>query len=143
MHARLQTLSAVVTALAALVALIVIPLQIRANDRLQQAQSARDIYRDFLNLTIQRPEIATTDICTTEDPARRLAYEAYVDHLLYTAEQVLGVSAEWEPVMSAALARHQTYLCTWDEAELVPFSPALASLLNSARHTCPTAPPCP
>jgi hypothetical protein len=60
----LQSGGAVITVMAAVLALIVVPWQIGAADRTQQAQSARDIYRDFLNLTVQKPEVATTDLCS-------------------------------------------------------------------------------
>ena len=140
---RLQTASAVITAFAAVLALIVIPWQLREAERLQQAQSARDIYRDFLNLTVQKPEVASTDLCETTGPNARIAYEAYVDHLLYTAEQVLAVSADWQAPMLAQTKRHLPHLCSWGEADLADFSDPLVALLGAARQTCPAVKACP
>jgi hypothetical protein len=139
----LQSAGAIATAVAAVTALIVVPWQLRAADRLQQAQSARDIYRDFLNLTVQRPELAVFDTCAATPAPFKVAYEAYVDHLLYTAEQTLAVSADWGPVMQGQIKRHMPWLCTWDEAEIAAFSDPLADLLRQQRLTCDTVPACP
>lgn len=140
---HLQAASAVITALAAVLALIVIPWQLREAERLQQAQSARDIYRDFLNLTVQKPEVATTDLCQTTDTRERVAYEAYVDHLLYTAEQVLEVSADWQAPMQAQINRHRPYLCSWTDTDLADFSEPVGALLGAARQGCSSTKACP
>ena len=63
----LQAVAAIVTAFAALAALIGIKVQIDANMKQQQVQSARDIYREFLNLSISKPEFAQPDYCTIKD----------------------------------------------------------------------------
>lgn len=139
----IQAGGALVTALAAVVALVVVPWQIREADRLQQAQSARDIYRDFLNLTVQKPEVAATDLCSVTDPRQRIAYEAYVDHLLYTAEQVLSVSDDWRAPMQSQLERHRAYLCSWDEGELEAFSAPVVEVLNATRQACKPLQACP
>ncbi len=136
-HAQLlQVGGAVITAVAAVLALIVVPWQIHAADRLQQAQSARDIYRDFLNLTVQKPDVAATDLCKAGDAQGRIAYEAYVDHLLYTAEQVLAVSDEWRLPMQAQVDRHRAYLCSWDEPDIQAFSEPVIGLINTTRAAC-------
>ena len=82
----LQAVAAIVTAFAALAALIGIKVQIDANMKQQQVQSARDIYREFLN-------------------------ENYVEYMLYTADQLLGVSRDWEATMIEHLADHREFLC--------------------------------
>lgn len=139
----LQVFSAVITAVAAVLALIVVPWQIHSADRIQQAQSARDIYRDFLNLTVQKPDVASTDLCNANDRQIRIAYEAYVDHLLYTAEQVLAVSKEWRPPMQTQVDRHRAYLCSWDESEIQSFSDEVVELIANARSSCAETTTCP
>lgn len=139
----LQAGGALVTALAAVLALIVVPWQIWAADRVQQAQSARDIYRDFLNLTVQKPEVAATDLCQVSAPTVRVAYEAYVDHLLYTAEQVMDVSDDWTSPMQAQLDRHRPYLCSWSASDLEVFSDPVAGLLKNVLKNCPSVKVCP
>lgn len=73
------------TAFAALTALVVIPCQMAQADRIQRDQAAREIYREFLNLTVQKPDLATADYCALKDPNQTTAYAAYVEYLLYTS----------------------------------------------------------
>lgn len=107
----LQAVAAIVTAFAALAALIGIKVQIDANMKQQQVQSARDIYREFLNLSISKPEFAQPDYCAIKDSANVGAYENYVEYMLYTADQLLGVSRDWEATMIEHLADHREFLC--------------------------------
>ncbi|HRM75069.1 MAG TPA: hypothetical protein PLI13_10275, partial [Paracoccus sp. (in: a-proteobacteria)] len=54
----LGAVGAIATAIAAVTAVIVIPYQVAQADRIQRDQTAREIYREFLNLTVQKPELA-------------------------------------------------------------------------------------
>ena len=85
----LGAIGAIATAFAALSALIIIPVQLAETDRIQRDQTAREIYREFLNLTVQKPELAQADFCTMSDPKEIAAYGAYVEYALYTAEQMV------------------------------------------------------
>jgi hypothetical protein len=62
--------------------LIGIKVQIDANARQQQEQSARDIYREFLNLSISKPEFADPDYCAIKGRSNAGAYENYVEYML-------------------------------------------------------------
>ncbi|MBF9059062.1 hypothetical protein HKCCSP123_07685 [Rhodobacterales bacterium HKCCSP123] len=137
--ALIEAGSALVMAFAAIAAAILVPMQIAANDRTSREQAAREIYREFLNITIQRPELAEPTACTPADPGRNSAYEAYVDYLLYTAEQVLELSAEeWRETVSARLAPHQPYLCGFDDADLATLTAPVAELVRSVQTGCTT-----
>ena len=109
--AAIQGIGAITTALIAVAALIGVKVQIDAAARTQQEQSARDIYREFLNLSISKPEFAEPDYCAIKSSAQASAYYNYVDYLLYTSEQMLIVSAEWEPALTQHLSAHQQYVC--------------------------------
>ncbi|HMT14353.1 MAG TPA: hypothetical protein PKE19_06340 [Aestuariivirga sp.] len=111
----LQALAAILTVILALAALVGVKMQIDAADRIQRAQSARDIYREFLNLSIGKPEFLAPDYCAIAKTPQAPAYEAYVDYLLYTAEQTMAADAGWEETMMAALDHHGTYLCGLDD----------------------------
>jgi hypothetical protein len=76
-------------AAAAISACIFVPWQIWSNERTNRETAAREIYREFLNISIQRPELASQDLCAFTNPINRSAYESYVDYLLYSAEQVI------------------------------------------------------
>lgn len=108
----LQAVGAMATAFAALTALVVIPYQVAEADRIQRDQTAREIYREFLNLTVQKPELATADYCTLTDPDRIAAYSAYADYLLYTSDQMVETSPAWRGTMASYLKSHMSYLCS-------------------------------
>lgn len=114
----LQAVGALATAFAALTALIVISYQSSVADRIQHDQTAREIYREFLNLTVQKPELATADYCALKDPQQITAYSAYVDYLLYTAEQMVDTSPDWRAPMAGYLGDHLTYLCSTEVWEV-------------------------
>ncbi len=108
----LQGVAAVSAALIALAALIGVKVQIDAAARAQQVQSARDIYREFLNLSINKPEFAEPDYCAIKGGAQDAAYKNYVEYLLYTSEQILSVAPEWDGALTEHLAAHDQYLCS-------------------------------
>lgn len=113
----LQALGAIATAFAALTALVVIPYQVAQADRIQRDQTAREIYREFLNLTVQKPELASADYCALTDENQKTAYTAYVEYLLYTSEQMIDTSPDWRGPMASYLEDHMAYLCSqgiWD-----------------------------
>ena len=108
----LQALGAIATAFAAITAVIVIPYQVAQADRIQRDQTAREIYREFLNLTVQKPELANANHCALKDPDRITAYSAYGDYLLYTADQMVQTSPTWRGTMASYLKSHMAYLCS-------------------------------
>jgi hypothetical protein len=114
----LQAMAAIVTMTAAVAALVGVKVQIDANARQQREQSARDIYREYLNLSISKPEFSNPDYCAIQGTANEGAYEDYVEYLLYTSEQVLAAMPDWEPTLSARLTPHKQLLCSeanWNE----------------------------
>lgn len=113
----LQAVGALATAIAAVTALVIVPYQVSQSDRIQRDQTAREIYREFLNLTVQKPELASANYCTLTDPTQITAYTAYVEYLLYTSEQMIDTSDSWQQPMASYLRDHMNYLCTeavWD-----------------------------
>jgi hypothetical protein len=130
----LQAVGAIATAFAALTALVVIPYQVAQADRIQRDQTAREIYREFLNLTVQKPELANADYCGLKDTHQITAYAAYVDYLLYTSEQMIDTSPDWRAPMASYLGDHMAYLCRegiW-EAQ----SPEIRELMAELSLTC-------
>ena len=107
----LQALAAIVTICAAVAALVGVKVQINANARQQREQSARDIYREYLNLSISKPEFSNPDYCAITGTPSEGAYQGYVEYLLYTFEQVLAAMPDWEQTLSARLKPHKELLC--------------------------------
>lgn len=136
----LEGLGGLATAFATLTALIVIPYQIAQSDRIQRDQTAREIYREFLNLTVQKPELANADYCAMKDTNQSTAYTAYVEYLLYTSEQMIGTSPEWRAPMASYLEDHMAYLCS--KGVLDAQSPDIRDLMADLELSCETHPPC-
>lgn len=124
----LQALAAIVTICAAVAALVGVKVQIDANARQQREQSARDIYREYLNLSISKPEFSNPDYCAIQGTANEGAYEDYVEYLLYTSEQVLTAMPDWEPTLSARLIPHKELLC--GEADWSEETPAVRAMIG-------------
>jgi hypothetical protein len=108
------------TALIALSALIGVKVQIDAAAKTQQEQSARDIYREFLSLSISKPEFSEPDYCAIMGGRQEAAYKNYVDYLLYTSEQMLSVTPEWGGALSEHLTAHEQYLCSVSDWSAYP-----------------------
>mgnify|MGYP005995648631 CR=1 FL=1 len=132
---------AILTSLVALVALIAIPMQIRATAVLQADQSARDIYREFVALSVSNPQFAAPDYCALiKDEQRATAYSYYVEYMLYTAEQVTTADEAWLPVMQSHFDQHQAFFCANREwhGDAAP----VAVLIAAQRDRCEAAPSC-
>lgn len=136
----LEAVGAIATAFAALTALVVIPYQVSQADRIQRDQTAREIYREFLNLTVQKPELANADYCALKGANQTTAYAAYVEYLIYTAEQMIDTSPNWRAPMASYLKDHMAYLCSqgiWDAQ-----SPDIKDLLAELALICKTENQC-
>lgn len=135
----LEAVGAIATAFAALTALVVIPYQVAQADRIQRDQTAREIYREFLNLTVQKPDLANADYCALNDANQTTAYAAYVEYLLYTAEQTIDTSPDWRVPMAGYLGDHMEYLCSqevWDAQGDVEALVANLGLVCKPEHQC-------
>ena len=107
-----QAITGIITVLIAVAALIGVKVQIDASARLQQEQSARDIYREFLALSVNQPKFSAPDYCTIRGGVDEAAYENYVQYMLYTSEQVLTALPDWESTMADHLNDHKELLCS-------------------------------
>ena len=87
-----EAIAALITAAIAVLALVGVKYQLDAAEDLQRAQSARDAYRSHLVLAVNNPKLASPkDACSLSEGEDLAAYSAFVDHLLYSAEQMLEV----------------------------------------------------
>jgi hypothetical protein len=135
----IQTVAAVATALTAAAALVLIPLQLAEAERVQREQAAREIYREFLNLTVSRPELATADYCAMTDGTERLRYKAYVEYLVHTGEQVVEISEDWALSVRGWMEDHGAYLCGPDLSDA---GGDVRDLMDRVGMTCPATQAC-
>jgi hypothetical protein len=137
----LQAIGTLAAAVVAIVALLGIKWQIDATYDSQREQSARDIYREFLSLSVANPDLARPDYCALRGGPRGAAYESYVDYMLYSMQQ----SLELEPVLGVTYADdlklHSAYLC--QEDQVAAGWPETAAMLEKFRNdNCKEIPKC-
>ena len=137
-----QAIAAMLTVLLALCALIGVKWQIDAADRIQRAQSARDIYREYLSMAINKPELASPDYCKIINTPQQAAYENFVEYMLYTAEQTISVEADWANTFAPTLKDHAQYICAVEDA--TDYAESVARLITTFQAAnCKTLQPCP
>lgn len=141
-HQSIQALAAILAGILAVGTVIGVKWQIDASARLQKEQSARDIYKEYLNISMSRPEFAAPDYCKIAASPQFSAYETYITYMMYTAEQVFALGDGWDVVMQAEIEPHAAYLCSPDYSgvEYDPKVSALAELVR--RQQCAKIAPC-
>jgi hypothetical protein len=125
---------------AAVLALGGVWAQIEASKNQQALQSARDAYRSHLSLSIEKPLFAApSDVCQFIRE-ENVAYDAFVAHLLYAAEQMLEQKPDWTEVFRRELAPHEAYICHY-RSEFLTDGP-LDEMLQEIVAVCPEKPIC-
>jgi hypothetical protein len=128
----IQALAALLTVLLAAGALLGVKLQIDSADRIQREQSARDIYREYLNLAVNKPEFSSPDYCALAATPQAPAYEHFVEYVLYTAEQAISVDESWNATFAATLEDHSQYIC--QIAGIEGYSDQVSEMLNTFKR---------
>lgn len=128
----LQAIAGLLTVAVALLAIGGVWWQVGETGRQQREQSARDIYREFLALSVANPAFAQPDHCMLRESTRAAAYDDFVGYMLYMSEQVLEASPDWQPVIDDLFDRHAAAICSIDNTEL--YSPAIAGLIGDFRN---------
>lgn len=140
----LQAMGALLTAAIAVIALIAVKYQVDASARIQREQSARDIYREFLSLSVANPDLAAPDYCAVTSGPREASYFSYVDYMLYAAEQSLALDPGLSVNFTHYLQNHPVALCNLTDPQLDLYETSLAALIREIRPApCPPEPACP
>jgi hypothetical protein len=117
-----DTLAAVVTAIAALVALLYAHLQITEGRRAEREANANELWRETLRLgfdnrKLSDPSLKLADFDydkLTIDGSRELfqKYEIYVDTVLNASDEILEISPteDWKTSLRIQLLPHRDYL---------------------------------
>ena len=137
----IQAAAAAITAATAVLAVAGVLLQMRAADATSKAQTARESYAAHLALAVANPDFADpTDPCALAASPKGAGYAAYIDHLLYAAEQMLEVDPSWDATFVQALAPHAAAICAgtpgYDTAGMTRM------LADFRASNCPATPIC-
>lgn len=114
----LANLGNVLTAIVALFALFFAGWQILANKRNQKEATAKSIYKDYLRLAVENPELSGPDFekirqWRKDDKEKYEKYEDYVAYMLFACEEILDLfpSVEgWNNTIKDELSYHEAYL---------------------------------
>jgi hypothetical protein len=137
----LQALASLLTVIIAIAALIGVKYQVDASFQVQREQSAKEIYREYLNISISNPDYVSPDYCALKKSNKWPAYTSYVEYTLYTAEQVLDMDPNWSETFKANLEDHQDYICSIEDWS--GYSKAVEALATRFRaEHCKEKPPC-
>lgn len=103
------------TALAAVLGLVgiaMIYVQIRGQRAIQREATAMSLFRDYLQLALQRPELVNPDHARPGHAEWSIQYELFVANMLYSFDEVLQNtrSHDWREVVRGEVARHTDYL---------------------------------
>ncbi|MGR3501317.1 hypothetical protein [Pseudaestuariivita sp.] len=128
-----EAVAAAVTACVAVAALVGVKLQLDAADALARAQDARTAFRAHLSLAVAHPQYAAPDTCALLAGPEAGAYTAFVEHLLYSAEQMLVAEDGWEETFLTHLAPHAGYLCSSPGLVVTPATAALLDRFEARR----------
>lgn len=140
----IQSIGALITIVLAVIALLGVKWQIDGAAQIQREQSARDIYREFLSLSVANPDLVSPEYCAIMAGPRAASYTSYVDYMLYAAEQSLALDPGLAPMFTGYFADHEAALCALTDADLDLYEPAVADLIATARAPrCPQTPTCP
>ena len=141
-HQSIQALAAILAGILAVGTVIGVKWQIDASARLQKEQSARDIYREYLNISMSKPEFSAPDYCAIAASPQYPAYQSYMSYLLYTGEQVFALGEGWDEVMQSEMEPHAAYLCS-SEYKADDFDPKVQALVQGIRgKQCAKITPC-
>jgi len=94
--------------------------QIEASREIQREASARDAYKEYLKLAIEKPKLAigswAVEAKQGNDAEAEVwdpSYPWFVSYTLFSAEQIFLMSVDddaWHPTLKDQLCYHQTYL---------------------------------
>ena len=137
----LAFVASIVTAMVALLALVLAWHQLRVTRREGRLTLAKTIYREYLVMAMDNPMFSSASY-PLENPTMhtfwsdadaRERYEFYVAHFLFAAEEILALTnlPTWRDAMQLHLQYHSLYLAT-DGPRLDLYSEEVGELARAA-----------
>jgi hypothetical protein len=103
----------------------------------QRETTSKNIWRDYLKLTIEHPEFTKGGLKKCKGKKERERYKWFVAHFLWGAEEILsfvGKDKVWRHNLLIQAKHHRDYLTdpTFQSEDLTGYSPALRELVAEA-----------
>jgi hypothetical protein len=111
---KAASLATIATAVIAVAALCIAVWQIRVGQQTQREASARDAFKEYLKLAMEKPELAEPSLGTVSDSGVESSrYSWFVSYFLFSAEQIhlsFPNDSEWSAALSNQICYHREYL---------------------------------
>ena len=140
-HQRWGNIAQMVSAVAALCAVVGVIVQLYLIRGNAKEASARQVYMSYSEATLQYPELSQPNLEKIKsDPVEYTRYKNFVSHMLFAYDEILTVydTPEWRKSFNDDLRYHLQYICertspAFDEM----YFPKMRELLREARKRCP------
>ncbi|MDD5395401.1 MAG: hypothetical protein PHE17_20445 [Thiothrix sp.] len=134
-------ISTIATALVAVLALVIAVWQIKAAENIQREASAREAFKEYLKLAIDKPDFANAQ--PSDNKSAKSGYEWFVTYFLYSAEQIYTAypdDPQWHKGLAAEVCYHEVYLQgeEYQKAVKLQHDPEFAAFVDAALKTCAT-----
>ena len=111
---KVASAATVIAAATAVAALFIALHQIDVARQIQREASARDAFKEYLKLAMDKPEFADASLGKISKSANsRSGYTWFVSYFLFSAEQIYQSfpnDSEWSAALSHQVCYHKTYL---------------------------------
>jgi hypothetical protein len=141
---RFGNAAQIASAVVAICALGAIYWQVQFNFRLSREANAHEIYRAYLQMAVQYPQLAYPEsdkAVAAMSRDERARYSWLVSYLLYTCEPILinlSDDPEWRRTCEQQIGYHAPYLCsTVVKDEIGNYDPTLRDLIQKIAATAP------
>ena len=140
---RFGHISAIATALIAIFALVIAVWQIQASAKVEREASAREAFKDYLKIAIDKPELADAQQGAIDKNAKsRSSYNWFVTYFLYSAEQIFDSYPNdpyWQAGLAEEICYHQTYLSSAEFQQSLPqqHGGKFAAFIMDSLQNCP------
>ena len=141
-HQQWGNVAQIVSAVAALCAVIGVIFQLYLIRGNAKETSARQVYMSYSEATLKYPELSQPNFDNIKaDPVEYVRYKNYVSRMLFAFDEILSVydTPEWRNSFNEDLKYHARYICedTTPEFDKMYF-PKMRQLLSGARSRCPS-----
>src|SRR5262245_9482957 len=140
-HQRWGNIAQLVSAIAALCAVVGVIVQLYLIRSNAKEASARQVYMSYSEATLKYPQLSEPNLEKIKsDPVEYARYKSFVGHMLFAFDEILSVynTPEWRKSFNEDLRHHQRYICedtgpAFDEIYFLK----MRELLREARKRCP------
>jgi hypothetical protein len=140
-HQQVGNVAQMVSAIAALCAVVGVIVQLYLIRSNAKEASARQVYMSYSDATLKYPELSQPNLEKIKsDPVEYVRYKNFVGQMLFAYDEILSVydTAEWRKSFNDEFRYHHRFICEDTSPALDElYFPKMRELLGEARKRCP------